>query len=133
MGVAIGLHQLAALPLPTALLVGASLSATDPVSVTALFQELGVGSRLTTLMEGESLLNDGMAVVAFGLLVGFSLGTTDLAIQPILLQFFTVVGLEIGLVDLLASEADTYAELVRAGQLTKELSPILGRIMGHDE
>lgn len=95
-GVAIGLNQLAGLSLPIALLVGASLSATDPVSVTALFRELGVGSRLTTLMEGESLFNDGMAVVAFGLLVGFSLGTNDLGIQPILLQFFTVVGLGAG-------------------------------------
>jgi monovalent cation:H+ antiporter, CPA1 family len=41
-GVAIGLNQLAGLSLTTALLIGASLSATDPVSVTALFRELGV-------------------------------------------------------------------------------------------
>ncbi len=55
-GVAIALDQLAGLSLTTALLIGASLSATDPVSVTALFRELGVGSRLVTLMEGESLV-----------------------------------------------------------------------------
>ena len=39
-GVAIGLNQLAGLSLTTALLIGASLSATDPVSVTALLREL---------------------------------------------------------------------------------------------
>lgn len=96
-GIAIGLNQMVGLSLPTALLVGASLSATDPVSVTALFRELGVGKRLTTLMEGESLFNDGMAVVAFGFLVAFSLGTTNLAVQPILIQLITVVGIGIGI------------------------------------
>ncbi|NJN37986.1 MAG: sodium:proton antiporter [Leptolyngbyaceae cyanobacterium CRU_2_3] len=95
-GIALGLNQLAGLALPTALLIGASLSATDPVSVTALFRELGVGKRLTTLMEGESLFNDGMAVVAFGFLVAFSLGTADLALQPILFQLITVVGIGLG-------------------------------------
>jgi hypothetical protein len=75
-GVVLGLNQLAGISLTTALLVGASLSATDPVSVTALFRELGVEKRLTTLMEGESLFNDGMAVVAFSFLVAFSLGTS---------------------------------------------------------
>ena len=57
-GVAIGLNQLAGLSVTTALLIGASLAATDPVSVTALFRELGVDKRLTTLMEGESLFNE---------------------------------------------------------------------------
>ncbi|BAY26207.1 Na+/H+-exchanging protein [Calothrix sp. NIES-2100] len=92
-GVAIGLNQFAGLSLTTALLIGASLSATDPVSVTALFRELGVGSRLSTLMEGESLFNDGMAVVAFGFLVALPLGNARLQLQPILLQLFTVVGI----------------------------------------
>ncbi len=95
-GIALGLDRFTGLKLTTALLVGASLSATDPVSVTALFRELGVGSRLTTLMEGESLFNDGMAVVAFSFLVGLPFGNTTLDIQSILLQFFSVVG--IGLV-----------------------------------
>ncbi len=50
---AIALNQLVGISLTTALFIAASLSATDPVSVTALFRELGVDSRLTTLMEGE--------------------------------------------------------------------------------
>lgn len=91
-GVALGLNFVAGIPLTTALLVGASLSATDPVSVTALFRELGVDKRLTTLMEGESLFNDGMAVVAFSFLVALSLGKAQLGIQPVVVQLFTVVG-----------------------------------------
>ncbi|WP_414585767.1 Na+/H+ antiporter [Scytonema sp. PCC 10023] len=95
LGIALGLNQLTGMSLTTAMLVGASLSATDPVSVTALFRELGVGSRLTTLMEGESLFNDGMAVVAFSFLVALPLGTANLGIQSILVQLFSVVGIGI--------------------------------------
>ncbi|WP_026733599.1 cation:proton antiporter [Fischerella sp. PCC 9605] len=94
-GIALGLNLLSRLPLTTALLVGASLSATDPVSVTALFRELGVDKRLTTLMEGESLFNDGMAVVAFGFLVALPLGTVQLEFQPLVVQLFSVVGIGI--------------------------------------
>lgn len=94
-GISIGLNQFAGLSLTTALLIGASLSATDPVSVTALFRELGVSKRLSVLMEGESLFNDGMAVVAFSLLVAIPLGNADLGVQSALLKFFTVVGIGI--------------------------------------
>jgi monovalent cation:H+ antiporter, CPA1 family len=96
-GVAFGLNQLADLPVATALLIGASLAATDPVSVTALFRELGVDKRLTTLMEGESLFNDGMAVVAFGFVVAFSQGTASLEIAPIFTQLTSVVGIGLGM------------------------------------
>ncbi|MCP4250492.1 MAG: sodium:proton antiporter [bacterium] len=51
-----------------ACLLGSMLAATDPVSVIALFKELGAPKRLAVIMEGESLLNDGVAVVAFGAL-----------------------------------------------------------------
>ncbi len=95
-GVAFGLNQVAGLPITTALLVGASLSATDPVSVTALFRELGVDKRLTTLMEGESLFNDGMAVVAFSFLVALPLGTAKLGVQEVTLELISVVGIGLG-------------------------------------
>ena len=95
-GIAYGLNWVLGLPLTTALLIGASLSATDPVSVTALFRELGVDKRLSTLMEGESLFNDGMAVVAFSFLVGLPLGTSELGLQPLVLELIQVVGVGIG-------------------------------------
>ena len=51
--------------LPIALLFGTLVAATDPVSVVAVFRELGVAKRLSTLMEGESLFNDGTGIVLF--------------------------------------------------------------------
>jgi NhaP-type Na+/H+ or K+/H+ antiporter len=52
-----------------ALLFGALISATDPVAVVALLREVSSRKRLETLIEGESLLNDGTAIVLFGLLM----------------------------------------------------------------
>ncbi|MGV3720299.1 MAG: Na+/H+ antiporter [Actinomycetota bacterium] len=57
------------LPLPVALVFGAMISPTDPISVIAVFKRLGVGKRLALLVEGESLFNDGVAVVIFGVLI----------------------------------------------------------------
>ncbi|MGB8643770.1 MAG: Na+/H+ antiporter, partial [Anaerolineae bacterium] len=51
--------------LPVALLFGALIAATDPVSVVAVFRELGVARRLSTIVEGESLFNDGSGIVLF--------------------------------------------------------------------
>ncbi len=52
-----------------AFLLASVIAATDPISVLALFKELGVARRLYLLVEGESLLNDGVAVVAFFIVV----------------------------------------------------------------
>ena len=60
----------------TALLFGALICATDPVAVVALLKEKSSRKRLETLVEGESLLNDGTAIVFFSLFYGFALGTT---------------------------------------------------------
>ncbi len=60
---------------PVALLFGALISATDPVAVVAMFRELGAPPRLTMLVEGESLFNDGTAIVLFNILLGVVTGT----------------------------------------------------------
>jgi len=61
------------LALPAALVFGALVSATDPVSVIALFRSMGVPRRLQVLLESESLFNDGTAIVVFDLVVIASL------------------------------------------------------------
>jgi Na+:H+ antiporter len=55
--------------LKTALVFGALIAATDPVAVVALFRQLGAPKRLTLLVEGESLFNDGTAIVVFQLML----------------------------------------------------------------
>ncbi len=57
------------IPIAAAIAFGALISATDPVAVIALFRDLGVSKRLGILVEGESLFNDGVAIVIFGLAV----------------------------------------------------------------
>lgn len=61
-------------PLSAALLFGVLISATDPVAVVAIFRELGVPERLLTLVEGESMLNDGVAIVGYNILLAAALG-----------------------------------------------------------
>ncbi len=58
-------HYLLSLPLPLATLLGVVLSPTDPVSVLATFKEHGVARGLQTIVEGESVFNDGVAVVLY--------------------------------------------------------------------
>lgn len=58
---------------PAALLFGALISATDPISVVALFREVGAPRRLSIILEGESLFNDGMAIVLYRILAGIAL------------------------------------------------------------
>ncbi len=50
------------------------ISATDPVAVVAVFREVGVPRRLLTLVEGESLLNDGVAIVLVAILLEAAMG-----------------------------------------------------------
>jgi CPA1 family monovalent cation:H+ antiporter len=60
--------------LAPALLFGALISATDPVAVVAIFRRLGVPERILVLVEGESLLNDGVAIVLYQILLAGALG-----------------------------------------------------------
>ncbi|XWS22922.1 hypothetical protein CRYUN_Cryun29cG0077300 [Craigia yunnanensis] len=58
----------------TSLLLGGLLSATDPVAVVALLKELGASKKLSTIIEGESLMNDGTAIVVYQLFFKMVLG-----------------------------------------------------------
>ena len=66
---AVGVHLLGGLAWGVALLFGALIAATDPVSVVSIFRKLGVSERLTTLVDAESLFNDGAAAVLFAVVL----------------------------------------------------------------
>ncbi|MFP3983805.1 MAG: cation:proton antiporter [Desulfurivibrionaceae bacterium] len=85
--------------LGAALLFGALISATDPVAVVALLKEKTSRKRLQTLIEGESLLNDGTAIVLFSLFYGFVIGGTGIEPLSAAGEFVLVVsgGLLIGI------------------------------------
>jgi CPA1 family monovalent cation:H+ antiporter len=72
--VGVTVHLALGTTLAAAFLFGALISATDPVAVVAVFREVGVPRRLLTLVEGESLLNDGVAIVLFAILLEAATG-----------------------------------------------------------
>jgi Na+:H+ antiporter len=63
-------HWALGMPVLIALTFGAIVAATDPISVLAIFKDMTVSQRLAIIVEGESLFNDGTAVVLFGILFG---------------------------------------------------------------
>jgi CPA1 family monovalent cation:H+ antiporter len=99
-------------PIATALVFGALVAATDPVAVVALFRTLGVPRRLQVLLEGESLFNDGTAIVVFNLMVVVAVtGSFDLIGSFI--DFIVVAGggLAIGLIlGIIISQAIRYID-----------------------
>lgn len=86
------------LPWEAAFAFGALISATDPVAVIAFFKTLGTPKRLSVLVEGESLFNDAIAVVAFTLAVSAAKGD-EFTVGGAVGDFFIVSagGLAIGL------------------------------------
>ncbi len=87
---------------PLCFMFGALISATDPVAVVALLKELSSRKRLETLIEGESLFNDGTAIVFFTLFLGLVVAPEAADLSPLMIswEFFRVVflGLLIGVV-----------------------------------
>ena len=75
--VASGMVWLLGWPTPSAFVFGALIAATDPVAVIAMFKDNGVEGRLRTLVEGESLFNDGAAAVLFVMALAWSQSTEN--------------------------------------------------------
>ena len=68
---------LVGLPFELAFVVGAIVSATDPVAVVATFRRLGSPRQLASLVEAESLFNDGTAIVLYALALRGVAGVTE--------------------------------------------------------
>lgn len=84
------IHWVFKIPLIVALVFGSIISATDPVSVISVFKEMGVPRRLSTILEGESLFNDGTAVALFGVLLAAG-ASGNLGIAEGIGRFFLLV------------------------------------------
>jgi CPA1 family monovalent cation:H+ antiporter len=117
-------HHILGLPVLTALLFGALISATDPIAVIALFKDLGVSKRLSVIVEGESLFNDGTAAVAFQLILASILTNQFDAISGVR-QFLVVSvgGIVLGL--LVGYAASKVTELVDEPRIEITLTTIV--------
>ena len=80
------------LPFGSALLFGAIVAATDPVAVVAAFRRVSVPADLRTLVEGESLSNDGVALILFAFALPFAAGAATAVGPDVLLGVLEVVG-----------------------------------------
>jgi CPA1 family monovalent cation:H+ antiporter len=74
-----------------ALVFGALISATDPIAVVAVLRNIGAPKRLAVLLEGESLFNDGTAIVFFTLSLSLAAGA-PIAAGRLGFDFLTIVG-----------------------------------------
>jgi Na+/H+ antiporter len=92
-------HQLVpTLGWPGAFALGAIVAPPDAVAATAIFQRLGVPRRVVTILEGESLVNDATALVAYRFaVVAASTGVFSLADAGLTFVYVAVAGVAIGL------------------------------------
>lgn len=106
------------LPLALAFALGAVVSPTDAVAVSAITARLKVPRRLTTVLNGESLMNDATGLVAFKFaLAAMVVGTFSMRAVAVDFVLVSIGGLLVGLVVSLA---------------VGRLRDLLIRVHGHD-
>ncbi|MGK2850489.1 MAG: cation:proton antiporter, partial [Candidatus Limnocylindrales bacterium] len=100
--VALVLQWSVQLPFELGFVVGAMVAATDPAAVVSTFRRLRTPGRLSALVEGESLLNDGTALVVFA--IAMRAVTSEVSAGEAVLSFVltivvsTVIGVVLGVV-----------------------------------
>ena len=95
LAMAVPLRFLTGLPWNDVLFFSAIMSATDPVAVTTVFKQFPVPERLRTLIEGESLINDGTTIILFMLLSGKVLENKTILLNQGILYFLLSIGIAI--------------------------------------
>lgn len=95
--VAVVAHALLPLSWPVAFVLGAILSPTDPVAAVAILRRLGAPAAVSTVLEGEALVNDGTGLTAYKVALGAVGGT--FAAAAAVGDFFLVAagGIAVGL------------------------------------
>lgn len=86
------LHFVSSFTWREALVFGALITATDPIAIISIFKNLGVPKRLSVLLDGESIFNDGVAIVIFTLSLALVMGT-KVTIGDLVIDFFEIVGI----------------------------------------
>jgi CPA1 family monovalent cation:H+ antiporter len=74
-----------------AMVFAALVAATDPIAVVSLFRQLGMPARLTTMIEAESLFNDGTSIVVLSLVLAYVTGSSS-SVTGLSVQFLAVIG-----------------------------------------
>jgi CPA1 family monovalent cation:H+ antiporter len=113
-----GMHFLSHWPWTSALVFGALISATDPVSVIATFKGVRVQGRLRLLVESESLFNDGTAAVLFAICVAAATGSPPTPAQISWTLLLMIFG------SLVCGAVVAYAALLLAGRTEDHLVEI---------
>ena len=97
--VAVVAHAVTGLPWGAAFVLGTVLAPTDPVAATAIAARLGMPRRVVTILEGESLINDGTALVLYRVAVAAVVtGTFSLLDAGLEFALYGTGGAVIGLV-----------------------------------
>ena len=92
--IAAGLSVTGQLPVVAAFMFGTIVSATDPVGVIAIFRRLNVPLDLVTLVEGESIANDGVAIALYG--IALALAESPAAVDTWAIAWAAVIGVRGG-------------------------------------
>jgi Na+/H+ antiporter len=91
--VAVVAHEvIPGLPWAMAFVLGAIVSPTDPVAATTIMRRLGVPRRVVTVIEGESLVNDASALIAYRVALAAAVGGTFSLSEAALEFVLAVVG-----------------------------------------